>query len=82
MITGDRVDIYISDDAHIKTFLDVNTAIKQLTTSKEIRFVGQGYALNYTNLFGFASEAAIAKLKEIKGIYVNQDPPEISNDRD
>jgi len=74
-MTTEKLDVYVPVNA--------SPAIREalsfvgLKLNKEIRIVGKGYALNYENTFGFATANAIAQLKEIDGIWVNERPPEI-----
>jgi len=73
-----KLDVYVPDNASAAICDALKRAEQEI--SLEIKIIGTGYALNYKNVFGIATPNAIARLKQIKEIFVNELPPELEAD--
>lgn len=56
--------------------------IDHILQKHQVKIIGKGFALNYINIFGSATTAAIDELKALPNVHVNQYPPEIQADID
>jgi hypothetical protein len=56
--------------------------IAHLLEKHQVQIIGQGFAGDYINVFGAASQAAIVELSALPHVFVNRYPPEIQADID
>lgn len=76
MIDRHKLDLYVP-----KTHAP-DLPIAHLLEKHQVQIIGHGFAGDYINVFGAASQAAIDELSALPHCYVNRYPPEIQAEID